>query len=229
MALIAAKNWAEFQHYKDRDPSWIKLHKKLLDDFDFQCLPVASRALAPMLWLIASESKEGIIDAEPKKLGFRLRMTPKEVTDALNPLIDGGFFSVLQDASDPLARPERGASPEKEEERRDREEENKRACARAFEDFWTVCPRKVAKPKAFSSFKTALKTIAAPELIAAMARYASSRKGEDDKFTLHPTTWLNQQRWLDTPSAGTSAAPGRDLELSAIQELERQKARETMQ
>jgi hypothetical protein len=53
--LIVPNNWAELQHYKDRSPPWIKLHKKLLDNFEFQSLPVASRALAPMLWLLASE------------------------------------------------------------------------------------------------------------------------------------------------------------------------------
>ena len=51
-ARIRPKNWHSFQHYKDRDPTWIKLHKKLLDDYEFQSLPLASRALAPMLWLL---------------------------------------------------------------------------------------------------------------------------------------------------------------------------------
>jgi len=114
---ITPKNWAEFQHYKDRDPTWIKLHKRLLDDYEFQCLPVASRALAPMLWLLASEHKSGLIDADHKKLGFRLRMTPEDVGCALKPLVEANFFEVVQDASSPLAEPERVASPEKEREK----------------------------------------------------------------------------------------------------------------
>ena len=57
--LLITKNWAEFQHYKDRSPPWIKLHKELLDDRQYQSLPLASRALAPMLWLLASETKDG--------------------------------------------------------------------------------------------------------------------------------------------------------------------------
>ena len=32
-ARLHIKNWGEFQHYKKRNPPWIKLHKKLLDDF----------------------------------------------------------------------------------------------------------------------------------------------------------------------------------------------------
>jgi len=112
MARIRPKNWGSYQHYKDRDPTWIKLHKRLLDDYEFQCLPLASRALAPMLWLIASEDKDGWFDANPKKLAFRLRCSENEMRDALKALIDAGFFELETGASDPLAESERVASPE---------------------------------------------------------------------------------------------------------------------
>jgi hypothetical protein len=113
---ITPKNWRDFQHYKDRNPPWIRLHKGLLDNFEFQSLPVASRALAPMLWLLASDSVDGLIDAEPKKLAFRLRMSLAEVVEALKPLIDNGFFVAEQAASKPLADGLRGAVPETETE-----------------------------------------------------------------------------------------------------------------
>lgn len=115
MRLIP-KNWRDFQHYKDRNPPWIRLHKGLLDNYEFQCLPVASRALAPMLWLLASDHMEGVIDADPKKLAFRLRMNADEVVSALQPLIDNGFFEVQHDASDVLAECLRDAVPETEAE-----------------------------------------------------------------------------------------------------------------
>jgi hypothetical protein len=110
---IRVKNWKDFQHYKDRSPPWIKLHKGLLDNYEYQCLPVASRALAPMLWLLASESDDGSIDGDPKKIAFRLRMTEKEVIEALKPLIDGGF--ILSD-SNALADCYQHAMPETETE-----------------------------------------------------------------------------------------------------------------
>lgn len=115
---ITPKDWGEFQHYKDRDPSWIKLHKKLLDNFEFHQLPLASRALAPMLWLLASEYKDGVMVATPQKLAFRLRLTEGELTDALMPLVSAGFFSVEHDASELIADCKPDASP-----RRDKEEE----------------------------------------------------------------------------------------------------------
>lgn len=110
---IAVKNWKDFQHYKDRSPPWIKLHKGLLDNYEYQRLPIASRALAPMLWLLASESDDGSIDGDTEKIAFRLRTSEKEVIEALKPLIDGGF---LIDASDSLACRYQAARPETEVE-----------------------------------------------------------------------------------------------------------------
>ena len=110
---LTPKNWHSFQHYKNRNPPWIKLHKGLLDNYDFQCLPVASRALAPMLWLLASESQEGVIDYPVEALAFRLRYSASELETALNPLIDNGFFSL---ASALPATRYPGAMPETETE-----------------------------------------------------------------------------------------------------------------
>lgn len=107
---ITPKNWGDFQHYKDRAPAWIKLHRGLLDNFEFHCLPLASKALAPMLWLLASEYEGGQITAGIEEMAFRFRMTPTELGDALSPLIQKGFFissetleACKQDASTTLA------------------------------------------------------------------------------------------------------------------------------
>lgn len=91
MKLIP-KNWEKFQHYKHRSPPWIKLHRDILDDYDWWCLPIASRALAPCLWLLASSEDNGEFDATPEKLAFRFRMTEKEIISAIKPLIDKGYF-----------------------------------------------------------------------------------------------------------------------------------------
>lgn len=103
MPFIQPKNWAEFQHYKDRSPAWIKLHRSILDNYEYQCLPLASRALAPMLWLLASEYEGGKIPADLNRIAFRIRVSVKELEDALNPLISTGFFVCYQDDSEALA------------------------------------------------------------------------------------------------------------------------------
>lgn len=111
--ILRPKNWSEYQHYKDRNPPWIKLHRDLLNDRDFMCLPIASKAIAPLLWLLASEAKNGEFNADVVELTFRLRMTTKEVNDGLKPLINKGFFVR---ASGVLADCEQLAIPETETE-----------------------------------------------------------------------------------------------------------------
>ena len=111
--LLQPKNWAIFQHYKDRCPPWIKLHRDLLTDRSYMCLPIASKAIAPMLWLLASESKDGVFDGSLDELVFRLHITPKEYQDGVKPLIDNDFFILV---SGVLAERKQDAIPETEGE-----------------------------------------------------------------------------------------------------------------
>lgn len=110
---LTPKNWKVFQHYKDRCPPWIKLHRDLLNDRAFMSLSVASKALAPMLWLLASESADGSFDGSPEEIEFRTRMPIKEVHSSLKELISKGFFV---DASNMLAECLQDAIPERETE-----------------------------------------------------------------------------------------------------------------
>tara|TARA_R110000868_G_scaffold276984_1_gene536848 strand:+ start:75 stop:788 length:714 start_codon:yes stop_codon:yes gene_type:complete len=112
--LLQPKNWAVFQHYKDRCPPWIKLHRDLLNDRVYMRLPIASKALAPLLWLLASESKDGIFDGSLDELVFRLHITAKEYQDGVKPLIDNDFFILV---SGVLAERKQSAIPETEGER----------------------------------------------------------------------------------------------------------------
>lgn len=45
-----------YQHYKERNPPWVKLHSELLDDYEFQQLPDASRYHYLHLTLLASKT-----------------------------------------------------------------------------------------------------------------------------------------------------------------------------
>jgi hypothetical protein len=53
--------------------------------------------------LLASETKEGLVDASMKNLTFRLRKTEAELRKSLTALIDSGFFEVLDDCKQVLA------------------------------------------------------------------------------------------------------------------------------
>lgn len=123
---MTPKNWATFQHYKDRRPAWIKLHRALLDDYAFGCLPVASQALAPRLWLLASEYEGGKITATLQEIAYRLHLPIERLADAVIPLVKADFFV---DDSNMLANCKQSASLEKRREEGEIETQEKKESA----------------------------------------------------------------------------------------------------
>lgn len=99
MIYLMVKNWRAFQHYKERNPPWIKLHRTLLDDYEFSCLQDASKLLLMLIWLLASQSG-GRVPNDPKFLQKKLGLGKEP---DCKPLIDGGFLIQEQDASNTLA------------------------------------------------------------------------------------------------------------------------------
>jgi hypothetical protein len=73
-----------------------------------------------------------------------------------------------------------------------------------FAEFWSAYPRKVGKPSGQKAWDKAMKRKADPEqIILAARRYATDprRSASDIKYTAHPATWLNDERYLDEPEA----------------------------
>jgi hypothetical protein len=65
----------------------------------------------------------------------------------------------------------------------------------SFDEFWATYPRKTDKGNAKKAWVKALKKKPAEQIIAAAAAYAATKP--EPKFTAHPTTWLNGERWDD--------------------------------
>lgn len=106
MKTFTVKNFERFQHYKDRAPPWIKLYNELLDDYEFGCLPDASKMHLIAIWLLASRS-ENKIPFDPEWVGRRINAN---TTVDLDLLARSGFIVVDQElrnaeqvASKPLA------------------------------------------------------------------------------------------------------------------------------
>lgn len=89
---LGVKNWDRHQHFLRRRPTWVKLWHGLLNDKKFQKLPVASRALLPMVWLLASEFDKGIIDLDASEIAWRVHWPEEDFNDALRPCINAGFL-----------------------------------------------------------------------------------------------------------------------------------------
>jgi hypothetical protein len=220
MMRLHVKNWHEFQHYKDRAPPWIKLHKGLLDNYEYQRLPVASRALAPMLWLLASESEDGSIEYDCDKIAFRLRTSCKDVADAIDPLIKAGFMVVSGVASNSLAEREQDAMPEKEvEEEAELEEEERQSKVRtsrghrlpgdaALTELW-VAEAKAIRPD--------LEQQALGAIFAEFRDYWIAQPGQKGTKTDWIATWRNWVRREKgfKPSLATRPLNGRQAAISS--------------
>jgi len=67
-----------------------------------------------------------------------------------------------------------------------------------FEKFWSAYPRGIGKAAAWRCWQARIKTVDPDEMIRAAVNYAKAREGEEEKFTLHASTFLGPQcRWLD--------------------------------
>lgn len=82
--------------------------------------------------------------------------------------------------------------------------------ADAFDEFWAAYPRRVGKGAARKAWAKATKKAAPEEIIAGARRYAADprRQSADIRYTAHPSTWLNAERWTDEIEPAPTAPAG---------------------
>lgn len=89
--FLQVKNFEKFQHYKDRNPPWIKLYNELLDDYEFSCLQDASKLHLLMIWLLASRTNNKIV-ADERWIANKINATEKV---NLDDLVKSGFVEII--------------------------------------------------------------------------------------------------------------------------------------
>ena len=206
---MRVKNWDRFQHYRDgRTLVWIRLHKALLDNYDFAALSGDDAKVLILCWLVAAE-KDGELPDVPA-LAFRLRMDPRKLGTSIRALVDRGFLESVPFCTNPVQ--ENTDTPEVPVHREEEKREEKRrvekkplptdatATETAFERFWQAYPRKTAKMEARKAWKK-LDPVGGllDSIMAAVAAQSNSRQwlADGGRFIPHPATWLNQARWED--------------------------------
>ena len=109
------KQWRQFQHYRDRNPPWIKLHFSLLSSMDWVTLNDESRVLAIACMLIASRN-DGCVPGNPD---YIRRVAYLHKAPNFKPLIECGFLEPDSDCKQMLAdaRPETETETEKRQSR----------------------------------------------------------------------------------------------------------------
>ena len=109
---LSVKGYEEFQHYKDRNPPWIKFYNTVLDDYDIAQLPDASKAHLFAIWLLASRYNNQI----PHDAEFIARKINATEPVDLDTLIKIGFLVEMQGCSKSLASCKQDACLETETE-----------------------------------------------------------------------------------------------------------------
>jgi hypothetical protein len=186
---LRIKNWKKHQHFKDRNPPWIKLQRDILDRRDISLISDKSFRILINLWLLAAEdeSREGNLPSIPD-IAYRLRKSEKEIIQALQELKE----FVYQDDISVISDRYQHDTPETETET------ETDICL--FEEFYSLYPRKEAKGKAEPAYKKAIKEGAThEEIIRGLKAYNEKirRESTERKYIALPATWLNGKYWLN--------------------------------
>lgn len=126
MRYFVIPNWGEYQHYRDRNPPWIKLHVAILSSETWVALDDASRVLAVACMVLASKNGGKV----PADSAYVRRVAYLNSDPDFKPLINSGFLEdpdgLLADASTMLADASVLQADARPEERREEERRGER-------------------------------------------------------------------------------------------------------
>lgn len=106
MKVIRVMGWEKYQHYKDRNPPWIKLHRELLTSNTWVSLNDASRVLAIAIMVLAAATGNRT-KAEP---GYLKRVAYLNAEPDLRPLVEVGFIEIIDENGETASNVLAGAS-----------------------------------------------------------------------------------------------------------------------
>ena len=86
--MIEILNWEKFQHYRHRNPPWIRLHTNLQDKPEYRNMTAQARALLVDLWLMAAKEKGGCISKDVQTIAWELREIEIETCLALREIAE---------------------------------------------------------------------------------------------------------------------------------------------
>ena len=92
--FVIVPRWETFQHYRDRDPVWIKVYTKLLHDPNYLQLSLASRGLLQMIWLAYASTSFRLCVADVRALVGHNRGIGLQLIS----LRDAGFIDISASA-----------------------------------------------------------------------------------------------------------------------------------
>ena len=205
MQHFSVCNWADKQHYKDRNPPWIKLYNDLLENYEFSLLSDKEKFHLVGIWILASRLKNKL-PLDGKWIAKKIDADSKV---DLNRLIELGFIEVLavckQDASKLLHKENNSVPRERAETEQSRAEGEKDLETSGavdneygFDEFWSAYPKKKAREDARKAWvKNECHKIANILISDVLNRSANDSQWQDKQYVPNGATYLNGKRWKD--------------------------------
>lgn len=106
MKYFRVKEWEKYQHYKDRSPPWIKLHRELLTSQTWVMLDDEKKALAIACMLLAAATDNRI----PLDASYVQRVAYLKSTPDFSDLIQVDFIEIIDEKQDSASAPLADAS-----------------------------------------------------------------------------------------------------------------------
>lgn len=217
MTFVRIREWSKYQHYKHRNPPWIKLHRELLTSSSWACADDASRVLAIACMLLAAATGNKI----PLEGGYIKRVAYLNSEPDFSFLLSMQFVEFIDENGLMLATASKlltnaDSETETETEQSKRHKNHSSRCASTdsiFEKAYSQYPRHVGKRAAKTAWTNAVNRVWGLEENAERAQseemiyqrvmtYAAvcEKARKEKQFIPHMATWLNQDRFMDDPS-----------------------------
>ena len=192
--MYKIKNWDEHQPSlrPDRNVIWIKVYRRILEDYDWGNLSDSNKATLIELWLLASENEGNLPKVE--EIAFRLRRDKSFINKQLNEL--SSFVLLFADDS-ATSRQQVGSLEVEVEVDKSR---GRVEIDDGFNIFWNMYPRKVGRAKAEIAWKKHKPNI--DNVVNTLTWQKNSKQWykQDGDFIPNPATYINQHRWKDEPT-----------------------------
>jgi len=203
--MFKVKNWTEYQPplKSDRSVIWIKVYRKILDDYEWSNLSSDNKATLIELWLLASENNGKIKNLD--EICFRLRRDKPFIARQLKQL--SNFIIQVGNESET----ERKQLVSLEESKSKRESKSRveviqhgqveviTKSENDFLEFWNLYPKKKKKKEALNAWLKVSPPIQPVLNAIGWQKQQQDWIKEDGKFIPHPATYINGHRWEDEP------------------------------
>jgi len=205
--MFKVKNWTEYQPplKSDRNVIWIKVYRKILDDYEWSNLSSDNKATLVELWLLASENNGKIKNLD--EICFRLRRDKPFIARQLKQLSN----FIIQVGNESETERKQLVSLEESKSKSKRESKSRveviqhgqveviTKAENEFLEFWNLYPKKKKKKEALNAWLKVLPPIQPVLNAIGWQKQQQDWIKEDGKFIPHPATYINGHRWEDEP------------------------------